>query len=63
MRVMKLAALAAAAATAMACTSYVKTYDAQNNLVGSCVARRGWFFGGGASCAGSADPKDQVGHR
>ncbi|MBI4060961.1 MAG: hypothetical protein HY403_05970 [Elusimicrobia bacterium] len=44
-----------------ACTSYVKTYDANGNLLGSCGASRGWFLGigGGTNCVGSANPKDQ----
>ena len=60
MKMMRLAALLAVAAMSMACTSYVRTYDAQNNLLGSCVAKRGWFFGGGVVCTGSANPKDQI---
>ena len=60
MNAIRLAALLGASAATMACTSYVKTYDAQHNLLGSCVAKKGWIFGGGASCVGSANPKDQT---
>ncbi|MDE2291993.1 MAG: hypothetical protein KGL53_07915 [Elusimicrobia bacterium] len=59
MRIARLAGLAVLLTFLGACTSYVKTYDAQHTLLGSCVARRGLLFGGGTSCTGSADPKDQ----
>lgn len=60
MRRMILAALLTMVGATAACTSYVKTYDAQHNLLGSCTAKKGWLFGGGASCVGSANPKDQA---
>jgi peptidoglycan/LPS O-acetylase OafA/YrhL len=61
-RGLMLLALLAVGLTMTACSAYVKTYDANGAPLGSCTASRSWFFGigsGGASCAGSANPKDQ----
>lgn len=41
-----------------ACTATVKTFDSGGQLLGSCEASRGLFFGG-AHCGGSANPKEQ----
>ncbi len=46
------------------CTSYVKTYDGNGNLLGACkhgVTLFGIPMGAGigGSCSGSANPKDQ----
>jgi len=59
MRLTRIAALLAVTVGATACTSYVKTYDARSNLLGSCVARKGLLFGGRANCAGFANPNIQ----
>ncbi len=41
------------------CTSYVRTYDADDKLLGSCMATVGLFGRGNAHCEGSANPKQQ----
>jgi len=43
------------------CTSYVKTFDGSGTLLGECRSSKAWliFGGGGATCGGSANPKEQ----
>jgi hypothetical protein len=40
------------------CVSYVKTFDGNGTKLGECTSFHGYPFGGGASCSGSANPKD-----
>lgn len=42
------------AIAASGCTSYVKTYDADGKLTGSCRSRRIPVIGGQAVCNGTA---------
>lgn len=59
MRTKMLLVLLGAGVVFSGCTSYVRTFDADDKQVGACVSYKG-LFGPRLHCNGSANPKEQL---